>query len=130
MYDVYGHLDHIVRYTSQYYGPKAAVVKYNDYKEILDAILTKIIKDNKGLEINTSGIRKGLSSFHPNEAILSRYYDLGGRIVTTGSDAHKVSDLAADFDKAYDVLEKCGFTEVATYERRNPVFRKIKDLRK
>ena len=41
-----------------------------------------------------------------------------------------VGDLAANFDEAYDVLERCGFEEVATYERRNPVFRKIKDLRK
>ncbi len=67
---------------------------------------------------------------HPNIEILKRFNELGGRIITIGSDAHNIKDLASHFDVAYDLLESAGFDEIAVFHDRKPSFIKIKDLKK
>ena len=55
-YDIYGHLDYIVRY-----GPnKDALYSYEKYRDIYDSILKKIIESGKGIELNTGGLKYGL----------------------------------------------------------------------
>lgn len=125
-FNVYGHLDYVVRYG----GYDENKIEYNEFKEILDEILNTLIKKNKGIEINTSGIRYGLNSPHPNIDILKRYKELGGEIITVGSDAHVATDLGKDFDIAYDILEEVGFNEVAVFHDRIPDFVKINTLRR
>lgn len=120
-YDVYGHLDAIVRYSS-FSGKK---LNYTEFKEILDNILELIIKNGKGIELNTSGLRYGLKSMHPNEEILKRYFELGGEILTLGSDAHNTKDLHADFKKAIKLLKKIGFKKITKFEKRAPIFIEI-----
>ena len=123
-FDVYGHLDYIVRYG----GFSSKKIEYSEFKEILDEILINLIKKDKGIELNTSGIRYGLGGPHPNIEILKRYKELGGKIITVGSDAHKINDLAKDFDLAFEMLKIVGFKEVAIYHQRNPDFIKINKL--
>ena len=121
-FDVYGHLDYVVRYG----GYLEKKIEYNEFREILDEILINLIRKDKGLEINTSGIRYGLGAPHPNKEILKRYKELGGTIITVGSDAHKVEDLGSNFDIAFEILKDCGFTEYAVFHKREPEFVKIK----
>lgn len=125
-FDVYGHLDYVVRYGG--YSDKN--ISYEEFKDILDEILITLINKNKGIEINTSGIRYGLNTTHPNIDILKRYKELGGKIITVGSDAHALEDLAADFDLAYSMLESIGYDSVAIYHNRQVEYIKIKELRK
>lgn len=125
-FDVYGHLDYVVRYG----GYNIKKIEYEEFKEILDEILINLIKKEKGIEINTSGIRYGLGMPHPNIEILKRYKELGGKIITVGSDAHNVKDLASHFNMAYDLLEYAGFDEIAVFHNRIPDFKKIKELKK
>lgn len=120
-YDVYGHLDFIVRYGDF----ENRHLNYNDYKLILDDILNTIIKKGKGIEVNTSGLRYGNREMHPNKDILQRYYELGGKIITLGSDSHKLEDYCYGFDIAINVLKEIGFKEVAEYKNRKPYFIKI-----
>lgn len=124
-FDVYGHLDYVVRYG----GYDNKKIDYEEFREVLDEILINLIKKEKGIEINTSGIRYGLGNPHPNIEILKRYKELGGKIITIGSDAHKVEDLGSYFDLAYDILEDVGFDEIAVFHNRKPSFIKIKKLR-
>lgn len=113
-FDVYGHIDYIVRYG----GYPEKVIKYKDYQEILDEILITLIQRGKGIEINTSGFRYGLNAPHPNQEILARYKNLGGKMITIGSDAHKTEDMCADFDKATEILKEMGYKEYAVFEKR------------
>ncbi len=117
-FDVYGHIDYIVRYG----GYENKIIKYSDYQEILDEILTNIINKGKGIEINTSGYRYGLEAPHPNFEILTRYKELGGKIVTIGSDAHKVQDVCSHFEKATNLLKKIGYKSYTVFENREPRF--------
>lgn len=120
-FDVYGHLDYVVRY-----GPgKDEGYSYEKYRDVIDAILDKLISNGKGIEINTNGLAKGLRDANPCSAIIRRYKELGGEIITVGSDAHTPESIAAYFDKAADVLTACGFCYYSTFEKRSVTFHKI-----
>ena len=117
-FDVYGHLDYAIRYQKD----KDTEYHYRDYSDLLDEILKILIEKGKGLEINTGGLRKGLRSTNPCEEILKRYRELGGEIITTGSDAHESAIIADHFDKAEAILQRCGFRYYTVFQERKPVF--------
>lgn len=120
-FDVYGHLDYVVRYGKT----KDAEYSYEKYKDILDEILRQLLDKDKGIELNTGGIRNGLKDFNPCAAILKRYRELGGEIVTVGSDAHDAETIASHFDRAAEVLKACGFKYYCVFEKRNPEFLRL-----
>lgn len=125
-FDVYGHLDYVIRYIIKYYGNVMNKIDYNEFKELLEEILITLIYNNKGIEINTSGIKYGLNNCHPNIEILKRYHELGGEIITFGSDAHQYQDLASNFNIAYEMLEQANINNIAIYHNRKPQLIKIK----
>lgn len=120
-FDVYGHLDYVVRY-----GPtKNEQYTYAKHADVFDKILLTLIDNEKGIELNTGGFRKGLNQPNPSVDILKRYHELGGEIITVGSDAHNPSDIAADFDKASEILKACGFQYYCIFQSRMPEYFKL-----
>ena len=119
--DVYGHIDYIVRYAPA----KAANYSYQKYAEILDEVLKTLISKNIGLELNTAGFKYGLGFPNPHTDILKRYKELGGEILTIGSDGHKPEHLAYDFQKVPDILKECGFEYYTIFKKRQPEFIKV-----
>ena len=120
-FDVYGHLDYVVRYGRT----KDDGYSYLKYRDILDEILKQLLDKGKGLELNTGGIKSGMRDFHPCTDILKRYRELGGEIVTVGSDSHDAGDMAAHFDRAAGVLKACGFEYYCVFEKRAPEIHKL-----
>lgn len=120
-FDVYGHLDYVVRYG----GDPTSPYDYAKHAEVFDEILKTLIAKEKGIELNTGGIDKGMKEFHPCEKVLRRYKELGGEIITIGSDAHSAENVACHFDKAADMLKACGFDYYCVFENRSPEFFKI-----
>lgn len=115
-FDVFGHLDYVVRY-----GPtKNDQYTYAKHKDVIDEILSFLIEEEKGLELNTGGFRHGLNDANPCIDILKRYRELGGEIITIGSDAHEPADVASNFDKATEILTACGFKYYSIFEGRSP----------
>ena len=125
-FNVYGHLDYIIRYGD--YTNK--VLSYKDYQNIIDEILKALIHKGKGLEVNTSGHRYGLGQFHPQKAILETYHGLGGEIITIGSDAHRPQDICACFHEAYKMLKDVGFKYVTIFKDQKPEFISIESYTK
>lgn len=120
-YDVYGHLDYVVRY-----GPNMdREYSYEKYRDIFDEILKTLIEKEKGIEVNTGGLKSGMRDLHPCLDVLKRYRELGGEIVTVGSDAHSPENVAAHFQRASDALTACGFRYYAVFEKRTPEFKKL-----
>lgn len=114
-FDVYGHLDYVVRYSPEKsYDPL-------DYREIIDAVLKELISRGKGIEVNTAGIGK-IGYPHPNAFILRRYKELGGEIVTVGSDAHDRGRVADGFERARAALAEAGFERYAVFRQRKAEF--------
>ncbi len=114
-YDVFGHIDYITRYLN---GSKD--YDFKRVESLIDDILSTIIQNNKGIELNTSGLRYNLGFMHPKTDLLKRYKALGGTILTLGSDAHSVKDLTADFQEAIDTLKTIGFTSITQFKNRTP----------
>ncbi len=121
---VYGHLDFIKRYGRNVHKD-FNIIDYGKHWDTIEEILKALIKNNSGLEINTSAYRYGTSEPYPNDLILKRYRELGGEIVTIGSDSHIASHIARDFNKAYDLLKDCGFNYYAAFNERKPKFIKL-----
>ncbi len=110
-YDVFGHLDLVRRYDP-----------YGDYpfervRDVVAEILRRVVADGKGIEVNTSGIRYGLGEFQPARAVLELYRDLGGRVVTVGSDSHRPEHLGSYLRLAQRELAELGFEGVWTFRR-------------
>lgn len=120
-FDVYGHLDYVVRY-----GPsKNEQYTYAKHADILDSILQTLVENEKGIELNTGGFRSGLNQPNPSVDIIRRYRELGGEIITVGSDAHTPGQIASDFDKACDILKACGFRYYCIFQSRMPEYFKL-----
>lgn len=117
-YSVLGHLDMIQRYTQ----PRYPFIKS---KEIISKILKQVIQDGKGIEVNTSSFQYNLPDLMPEKNILQLYYDLGGKIITVGSDCHRVERLGDHIDYIYDVLREIGFSHICTFEAMKPIFHEL-----
>lgn len=120
-YDTLGHLDYIVRYGKN----QDRDYSYSKYADYIDEVLKLIIQKGKGLEVNTGGWRFGFDFAHPHQDILRRYKELGGEIITIGSDAHCPKDIAYDFHRIKAYLEACGFAYYTEFRNRTPKFCKI-----
>lgn len=120
-FDVLGHLDYIVRYGKH----KEKEYSYEAFAPYLDEILNKIIQNGKGIELNTAGWKYGLGFCHPHPAVIKRYRELGGEIITVGADSHRPEQVAYHFPEASRVLEECGFRYYAEYQGRKPIFKKL-----
>lgn len=98
--------------------------KYNiefDYSKIssaTDELLKTMIKYEKALEINTSGLRQSMGTTMPDINIIKRYYELGGRLLTIGSDAHNASDCGKGIREAMKIAKNCGFEKLTFYVNR------------
>ena len=120
-FNVYGHLDFISRYGI--YEDNS--LNYSDYADIIDQCLTSLISKNKGIEINTSGFKYGINDNYPSVDIIKRYKELGGSIITVGSDSHNPEYVGSHIDAAYQILKNAGYNYVTTFKDQKPNFVKI-----
>lgn len=97
---------------------------YQMFPELFDKILREIIKSGKGIEVNTSGIDRG-GHVLPHPSIIRRYRELGGRIITIGSDAHKSQNVGAYIKDAVAIIANAGFEKITLFQNREPSFVKI-----
>ncbi len=116
-FDIYGHLDYIVRYCPD----KSFVYCCEDYMDIIEECLRALIEKGKGIEVNTAGFFHG-NHPNPHEKILRRYRELGGEILTVGSDSHTPERIAWGFPKVRELLVSCGFSYISTFENRSVSF--------
>ncbi len=117
-FDTLAHLTYPLRYIVGNYGRK---VDMSRYSEIIDEILLSLIGNKTALELNTAGYRQPIGIPSPDESILRRYKELGGKLLTLGSDAHYTEHMGADICRGYELALKCGFDKVTVFRKREPV---------
>lgn len=113
-FDSYGHLDYVVRYAphgEQYYS-------YKEYIQWIDPLLKVLIQHGKALECNTGAFKYGMSQPNPCTDILKRYHELGGELITVGSDAHTPEYIGSGFDRCREMLLTCGFRYYTVFRGR------------
>lgn len=117
-YSVLGHLDMLQRYNEWHYP-------FEKSEEIITRILGRAIADGKGIEVNTSSFKYGLDDLTPSRDILTLYHNLGGKIISIGSDCHSAEYLDDHIDYVRRELRKIGFTEFCTFDKMRPVFHEL-----
>lgn len=120
-YSVLGHLDLLKRYDEKDgYNP------FIENKEIITKILKYIIADGKGIELNTSTKKYHLDDLMPSRDILRLYLELGGEILTIGSDSHCKKDLTnSHIEELKQELREIGFKKFCTFEKMQPTFHEL-----
>ena len=119
-YCVLAHLDLIVRYDHN------GIYPFEKVRDLIAEILRQAISDGKGIEVNTSYRHYQLSDTQPSKAILKLYRDLGGRIITIGSDAHTIRWLGDHVRETMEMLrDELGYEQFCTFTAMEPVFHAI-----
>ena len=119
-FDVLGHLTYISKCPS---NPDRRPIFYREFREVVDEILKVLAQKGKGLEINTSAVDI-IGAFLPDAEYLRRFKELGGEIVTVGSDAHQVRRVGQYTQQACALAQEV-FGHVCTFENRRPIFHKL-----
>ena len=113
-FDTLGHLDLLRR--DRRFSKEPFV--YKDHAEVLDALLTLLIYRGQGLEVNTAGWRYGMTETHPTLSVLRRYRQLGGEIITCGSDCHNVNSAFSNIRQGYEMIREAGFKYISLFKGR------------
>ena len=119
-FDVLGHLTFICKGRG---NPTKELFYHKDFREIVDEILRELARKGKGMEINTSGVDR-CGGFLPTADFFHRFKELGGEIVTIGSDAHNAERVGQYAKEAGEIMKEI-FGYVCTFEKRQPIFHKL-----
>ena len=121
-FDVLGHLTYPLRYIQGEYGID---IDIGIYRDRIEDIFRVLIENGKGIEINTSGLRQKYGKTFPDTEYIRLYHDLGGEIITVGSDAHSLKDIGAGIKDGTELAEYAGFRYTAVFKNRKVEFVKI-----
>lgn len=113
--DIITHLTFPFRYIN---GQGKRGLSIEPFYKNIDEVLKGIIETDKTLEVNTSGKATAWNEFMPNGDILKRYFKMGGRNISIGSDAHKKENIAVAFKDATDMLKEIGFINGSYFVKR------------
>ena len=119
-FDVLAHLTYIAK---THCHPSPRLVRYEEHRELIDEILRILAAKGKGLEMNSSGVDR-CGGFLPTADIFRRFKELGGEIVTIGSDAHRSNRVGQYSRESCQILAEI-FGYVCTFADRTPVFHKF-----
>ena len=119
LFDVVGHITYCLRYMKQRHGICADISRFDD---IIAESFRILAQNGKGIEINSSGIRQGFGDSFPDLKYTKLFRDMGGEILSIGSDAHFAKDIAANVDTAIRTACDAGFTRLAYFKKRQPEF--------
>ena len=112
-------LSHLT-YPFRYIPKELAPNDYSRWMDQIDEIFKLLIDKNLSMEINTSGLRKAIGVTSPDMPLIKRYKELGGQMITIGSDAHYAQDVGADIDTAIEMAKTVGFKYAAVYKELKP----------
>lgn len=116
-FDVLGHITYPLRYIEGEAGIRVDMKKYKTY---IAECFQAVIRNGRGIELNTSGYRQRYGKPFPEEELLRLYKDLGGRILSLGSDAHSPADLGGGILQGAALAKACGFGKACYFLRHEP----------
>lgn len=119
-FDVLGHLNYVCK---SLHSPTRKPLYYQDYSDICDEIMKILAQNGKGMEINTSGVDR-VGDFLPSLDFIKRFRELGGEIITVGSDSHDSTRVGQYIAGALEIA-KAVFGYVCTFEKRKVAFHKL-----
>ena len=120
-FDILAHLTCPLRYITGKYRIEVDLMRF---EEKINKVLKTIIEKEIALEVNTSSYEV-LNDFMPTKDIIKKYFDMGGKLITVGSDAHITQNASINFDRAIEFIKKTGFENLYYFKNRKPISYKI-----
>jgi len=121
-FDILGHLTYNLRYMHDAFNKD---IDISPWDCIIEDSFKHLIQNGKGIEINTSGLRQSYGKTFPDLKYIKLFRNLGGEIISVGSDAHTVEDLGSGIEKGAELAFNAGFTHLCYFKQHKPVFIKI-----
>lgn len=118
-FDVLGHLTYCLRYMKCRNNINPDISRFD---EIIAESFRILAQNGKGIEINTSGIRQGFGDVFPCLKYVKLFRDLGGEVLSIGSDAHTVEDIGKNIADGLETAKAAGFTCLCYFKKRKPYF--------
>lgn len=116
LFDSIGHLDVYKKYGLNFYGEEIKSFPEGHLEKIFKMMAEKEI----ALEINTAGFRL-LKEFYPAPSLMKCARDHDVKMITIGSDCHKVEDLGKGIDEGLEYSKSFGFDLVYGFDKRKPI---------
>lgn len=116
--DSLAHLTYPLRYITGRDGINVDIKRFYD---IIDEIFAVLIKNDKALELNVSGLFNEIKQTLPTPELIKRFHDMGGKYVTVGSDSHYYDKVCSGIKEGYDILLKCGYSKFTIFKNRQPI---------
>lgn len=118
-FDVLGHLTYCIRYMKMRNGVNPDLSRFD---EMIAESFRELARKGKGIEINTSGIRQKCGHTFPSLKYVRLFRDLGGEVISVGSDSHTVEDLGANIADGAEMAKLAGFSHLCYFKERKPHF--------
>lgn len=115
-FDVLAHVDLIKWQMAASWGDQILAA----HEEEARTILRVLAQRGKGIEVNTKGLRYTCNEMFPTLALLKAFKEMGGEIVTVGSDAHRAEEVGMGIVQAYDMVRAAGFRHITFFHERRP----------
>lgn len=117
-FDSLAHLTYPLRYIIGDFHLPLQIRQCDDY---VRELFVQMIERGKALELNTSGLRQSIGETLPDLYYMKMFRDLGGELVTIGSDAHRAEDLGKGVSEGLHLLKEAGFSHITYFEKHQPV---------
>jgi histidinol-phosphatase (PHP family) len=111
LYDIMSHPDLV-----KVWG-RAAPVPDGDLRRYYEPAVEAFVESGVAVELSTAGWRKPVGEQYPSEPFLAMLVDAGCPIALS-SDAHTAEHLGFEYERAVELLERVGVSEIAVFERR------------
>jgi histidinol-phosphatase (PHP family) len=109
LFDTLGHLDYVKKYLAEHVPPAA----FAGVPQVYEPVLRALVETGTGMEVNSSGLRQAPREPYPAPWVVARFRELGGQVVTAGSDAHRAHSFAYGLAHVYAAAAAAGFHEIA-----------------
>lgn len=121
-FDSLAHLIYPIRYIT---GRDGIAVDLSKWREAVDEVLRLLARKGKALEINTSCLKMDPPFTMPGYDLISRFRELGGELITIGSDSHTADGIYFGIDEGRETAKRAGFEYAAVFVKRRPEMIKL-----
>jgi len=111
IFDILAHPDLVKVFASRVPVPDG------DLRRFYERAMEGIAESDVAIEVSTAGLRKPAGEIYPAPAFLEMCLE-AGRPVALSSDAHLPEQLGYEYERALELLDGLGVTEIAVFERR------------
>lgn len=122
-FNVLGHIYYPLRYIKA----QGIDFDYTKYEAEMADIFRLAISNGKGIEINinSKGYNGSKEDWDFHLRYVKMFRELGGEIITTGSDGHTPEAVGQNIEDATEILREAGFKYVPRFRKMKPTFERI-----